>query len=98
MKITSRSCSFCNLILTRTTKLFSDLNITVDRTCENIFELSRYDELPDLEDYHPSDTKDSLTLLKENGLDKSKDNLPIPVTTNKPKKIKSKYLMAKSFL
>jgi len=57
-----------------------DLDITVDGRCENIFELSRYDELPDLEDYHPSDTKNSLTLLRKNGLDKRKDDLPIPVT------------------
>ena len=113
--------------LTRITKLFLDLDITVDGRCENIFELSRYDELPDLEDYHPSDTKNSLTLLRKNGLDKRKDDLPIPVTKcneniqkgqtfsfqgehhwksidipritkDIPKKLTSKYLMAKSLL
>ena len=66
--------------LTRVTKLFLDLNITVDGKCENIFELSRYDELPDLEDYHPSDTKNSLTSLKQRRLGKSKENLPICIS------------------
>ena len=96
--------------------IFLDLNITADGKCENIFELSRYDELPDLEDFDPSDTKNSLTLLTKIRLDKSKENLPIPITkcdeniqkeqsfsfqrelrckSYKPKKLKSKYYIAK---
>ena len=42
--------------------IFLDLNITVDvGKHENIFNLSQYDELPDLEDYH-SKVQNSLNL------------------------------------